>query len=83
MEKTLLKTLQDKYGDEYDIQEEEKFYEITFPDGTVGKSSRDYTGKASCIYANKDTYTGDFVNGVRHDKGRYIYANNHIELEEG
>lgn len=27
MAKTLLKTLQDKYGDEYDIQEEEKFYE--------------------------------------------------------
>ena len=64
-------------------EEEEKFYEITFPDGTVTKSSRDYTGKASCVYANKDTYSGDFVNGVRHGKGRYVYANNHIELEEG
>lgn len=27
-------------------EEEEKNYEITFPDGTVTKSSRDYTGKA-------------------------------------
>jgi hypothetical protein len=49
----------------------------------VTKSSRDYTGKASCVYANKDTYVGDFVNGVRHGKGKYVYANNHIELEEG
>lgn len=64
-------------------EEEEKFYEITFPDGSVTKSCRDYTGKASCVYANKDTYMGDFVNGVRHGKGKYVYANNHLELEEG
>lgn len=63
--------------------EEENLYKITFPDGTSGKSSRDYTGKASCVYANKDTYSGDFVNGQRHGKGRYVYANEKIELEEG
>jgi outer membrane lipoprotein-sorting protein len=64
-------------------EEEDKFYEITFPDGSVTKSSRDFTGKASCVYANKDTYSGDFVNGVRNGKGKYVYANTHIELEEG
>lgn len=62
-------------------EEEEKFYEITFPDGTVTKSSRDYTGKASCVYSNKDTYTGDFVDGLRHGKGRYVYSNQHLETD--
>ena len=64
-------------------EEEEKNYEITFPDGTVGKSSRDYTGKASCVYNNKDTYSGDFVNGLRHGKGRYVYANLNLAEDDG
>ena len=45
--------------------DEEAVYQITKEDGSVGKSSRDYTGKASSVYVNKDTYTGDFVEGVK------------------
>lgn len=29
------------------------------------KSSRGYTGRGKAIYANNETYDGDFVDGVR------------------
>ena len=44
--------------------DEEAVYQITKEDGSVGKSSRDYTGKGVAVYTNKDTYSGDFVEGV-------------------
>jgi hypothetical protein len=46
--------------------DEEAVYQITKDDGSVGKSSRDYTGKGLAVYINKDTYNGDFVDGVEY-----------------
>jgi hypothetical protein len=36
-------------------------------------SSRNYTGKASVIYATKDRYEGDFKDGLREGVGTYTY----------
>ena len=36
-------------------------------------SSRNYTGKASVIYATKDRYEGDFKDGLREGVGTYSY----------
>ena len=35
--------------------------------------SRDYTGKATATYPNKDCYTGDYVEGIRTGSGTYLY----------
>lgn len=54
---------------------DEATYTITKENGETGKSSRDYTGKATAVYANAEIYEGDFVGGVRQGKGKYTYAN--------
>ena len=36
-------------------------------------SSRNYTGKASVVYATKDRYEGDFKDGLREGVGTYTY----------
>jgi hypothetical protein len=36
-------------------------------------SSRNYTGKASVVYATKDKYEGDFKDGLREGVGTYTY----------
>jgi hypothetical protein len=48
-----------------DEAEYEKLFKIRKElDGKWTASSRDYTGKATTEYPNKDKYEGDYVNGV-------------------
>jgi len=51
-------------------------YKITKEDGTASQSSVNYTGKAQVEYPNKDTYDGDFVDGLKEGVGTYIFNNN-------
>lgn len=46
---------------------------MTTSDNQKLKSSRGYTGKGQALYANQDTYEGDFLEGVRTGKGKYVY----------
>jgi len=39
-------------------------------------TSRGYTGKAQAMYVNGDIYDGDFVDGIREGRGKYMYASN-------
>lgn len=58
-------------------------YKITKADGSSGPDSRDYTGKVELVeYPNRDTYTGDFVNGVKEGKGTYTFANEDVYTGE-
>lgn len=50
-------------------------YKITKEDGSSGPSSTGYTGKADVEYPNKDTYSGDFINGLKEGKGVYTFNN--------
>jgi hypothetical protein len=36
-------------------------------------NSRNYTGRADVKYANNDTYSGDFKDGLREGNGTYTY----------
>ena len=38
-------------------------------------NSRNYTGRADVKYANNDTYSGDFKDGLREGNGTYTYHN--------
>jgi hypothetical protein len=56
-------------------------YMLVLEDGTILKSSWDYTGKGTATYANADIYEGFFQNGQRHGYGKYSY--NTGEVYEG
>ena len=43
--------------------DEQPLYKFTPEGGVQGTSSRDYTGKGYAIYANNDTYDGDYIEG--------------------
>lgn len=48
-------------------------YKFVTESGEVKKMSRDYTGKATATYPNKDCYTGDYKEGIRTGSGTYLY----------
>ena len=67
-------------------QEAENNYKFTPEGGQTGKSSRDYTGRGTAVYANGEIYEGEYRDGVssvienqfiqrRNGKGKYTYAN--------
>ena len=57
-------------------------YQLELEDGTIAKSSREFTGKAKATYPLRgETYTGDFKDGVRHGNGKYTYG--HGDVYEG
>lgn len=56
-------------------EEEKVSYKITKADGSSGSSSEDYTGTAEVEYPNKDTYSGDFKNGLKEGSGTYTFNN--------
>ena len=37
-------------------------------------TSRGYSGKATALYPNGDTYFGEFMDGIREGRGTYTYA---------
>jgi radial spoke head protein 1 len=55
------------------MAEEAEAYLLTTSENQKLKSSRGYTGKGLALYSNQDTYEGDFLDGVRSGKGKYIY----------
>ena len=60
--------------------EETTEYKLTLPNGQVLKRSRDFTGNATALYPPpegeeiRDTYSGDFVDGIREGSGKYLYT---------
>ncbi len=57
-------------AEEGELQE----YKLVTAEGEELKSSRHFGGSATATYPNSDTYTGDFVDGLRHGSGKYTYA---------
>lgn len=56
-------------------EEDQPKYTLTLPDGQKVHRSRDFSGRASASYENGESYSGDFVDGVRIGSGKYIYVN--------
>ena len=55
-------------------------YQLVNAEGQALASSEGYSGKGNATYPNGDVFKGDFVNGVRHGSGEYIY---NLKTEEG
>jgi radial spoke head protein 1 len=53
---------------------EEQKYTLTTDKGEAQAFSAGYSGKGKAQYPNGDEYDGDFENGVRHGKGKYVYG---------
>lgn len=60
------------------MADDEIEYNLVLEDGTVLKSSWDYTGKATATYSNGDIYEGYFADGKRHGHGKYSYVTGEI-----
>jgi hypothetical protein len=48
-------------------------YVFVTENGETKSMSRGYTGKATATYPNKDSYEGDFLDGIREGRGTYLY----------
>lgn len=53
---------------------EEQKYALTTDKGETLTFSAGFTGKGVATYPNGDIYDGEFLNGVRHGKGKYTYG---------
>jgi radial spoke head protein 1 len=58
------------------VDEDVVEYQLILEDGTVLKSSRDFSGKGSATYPLRgEIYEGEFKNGLRDGFGKYSYGN--------
>jgi radial spoke head protein 1 len=51
-------------------------YLFVTENGETKTTSRGYTGKAQASYPTGDIYDGDFLDGIREGRGKYMYASN-------
>ena len=58
-----------------------KVYRFVTETGEEKKQSRDYSGKATAYYPNNDIYEGDFAQGIREGRGKYLFATNGDKYE--
>jgi len=59
-----------------DDSEDGPKYTFVTENGERKTTSRGYTGKAQASYSNGDIYEGDFLDGIREGRGKYLYATN-------